>query len=264
MKRYRGYIFDLDGTIYRGPSLIPGAREMVEWLRDEGAGCVFLSNKAIQTRNTYAEKLNRLGIPVELDDVINSSFVTASFLAEHETAARIFVIGERPLLDELAAAGIRMAESPEETDIVVISFDRTFHYGKLDFAYNAIMNGARILATNADKTCPVEDGIELPDAASIIGALKAITGKEPERVLGKPSTLILDVACHRLGLAPAECVMVGDRLETDMVMGRAAGMGTALVLTGVTRRSDLDQAGVKPDYILESVADIRGSQSPGP
>ena len=261
MKRFRGYIFDLDGTIYRGPELIPGARETIEWLRGEGAGCVFLSNKAIQTRDTYAEKLNRLGIPVELDDVINSSLVTVSYLAEHETDARIFVIGEAPLIDELTTAGIQMAASPEETDIVVISFDRTFHYGKLDFAYNAIMQGARVVATNADKTCPVEDGIELPDAASIIGALKAITGKGPERVLGKPSTLILEVACRRLGLRPEDCVMIGDRLETDMVMGREAGMGTALVLTGVTGRNDLDKVEAKPDYILNSVADIMESKA---
>ncbi|MEW6354744.1 MAG: HAD-IIA family hydrolase [Planctomycetota bacterium] len=261
MKRYRGYIFDLDGTIYRGPSLIPGAKETIEWLRGKGAGCLFLSNKAIQTRETYAKKLNDLGIPVEVGDVINSSLVTASYLAEHEPKARLYVIGERPLIDELAAAGLRLAESPDETDIVVVSFDRTFHYGKLDFAFNAIKRGARIIATNADKTCPVEDGVELPDAAPIIGALKAVTGKGPERVMGKPSTLILEVACRRLGLDPCDCLMVGDRLETDMVMGRAAGMGTALVLSGVTQRNDLDKMDIKPDYILESVADIMESQS---
>jgi len=252
----KGYVFDLDGTIYRGPALVPGAREVVLELRRQGKGVVFLSNKAIQTRSDYAEKLTRLGIPASDDDVINSSLVTAQYLARTAPGCRVYVIGEEPLVKELLAAGMTLAREPDQTDYVVVSFDRTFHYGRLDFAYNAIKSGARMIATNADKTCPVEDGIELPDAAAVIGALKAITGKEPELVMGKPSTRVLELACERLGLPPADCAMVGDRLETDMVMGRKAGMTTVLVLSGCTRREDLAGADVKPDHVIESVAEL--------
>ncbi|RLF31476.1 MAG: HAD family hydrolase [Thermoplasmata archaeon] len=256
MERFKGYVLDLDGTIYRGPYLMPGAREVVAELRKRGCKIVFLSNKAIQTRVDYAEKLTRLGIPATPEDVINSSLVTVDYLRREQPDARLYIIGEPPLIKEALNAGLRLARQPEETDIVVVSFDRTFHYGKLRFAYNAIMKGARIIATNADRTCPVEGGEELPDAASIIAALKALTDKEPELILGKPSPRVLEMATSRMGLKPSECLMVGDRLETDIVMGKAAGMKTALVLTGVTRREQLEASDVKPDYVLDSVAEL--------
>lgn len=260
MKSFKGYIFDLDGTIYRGPALVPGARETVAWLRERGKGVLFLSNKAIQTRRDYAEKLRRLGIPVEADDVINSSLVTASYLAERHPKARVYVVGERPLLVEMAAAGLRMAESPDETDIVLLSFDRTFHYGKLFFACRAVRKGAKIIATNSDRACPIEDGIEAPDAGAVIGAVEGATGRKPDLVLGKPSPLILEAARRRLNLEARECIMVGDRLETDMMMGRSTGMATALVLSGCATRADLERSHIAPDFVLESVADIMRSE----
>jgi len=251
----RGYIFDLDGTLYRGEKLIPGAPGAVAELRRRGCGVVFVSNKPLERREAYAEKLTGLGIPASPEEVINSSQVLARYLAREMPEATVFAIGEPPLLDELAAAGIRLSERPHEIDVVVASFDRTFDFRKLNIGFQALRRGARFLATNADRSCPVEGG-EIPDAGAVIGALEGCSRRKVELVVGKPSELIVALALERLRLPAAACLMVGDRLETDIAMGQRAGMATALVLTGVTRREDLAGAPVRPDYVLESVAEV--------
>jgi NagD protein len=257
MAQFRGYIFDLDGTIYLGENAIPGAARKISELRERGCGVVFLSNKPLQPREVYAHKLTRLGIPALPEDVINSSLVLAQYLVREMAEATVFVIGEEPLLDEMAAAGLSLSDDPEEIDVVIASFDRTFDYHKLNIGYQALRRGARFFATNADRTCPIEGG-DIPDAAAVIGALEGCSGRKVELVAGKPSTMIVKMVLERLGLKASECLMIGDRLETDILMGKTAGMSTALVLTGVTRREDLAQSSVIPDYTLESVADIPG------
>jgi arabinose operon protein AraL len=252
---YRGYIFDLDGTLYLGESIIPGAAQMVGELRERGSGVVFVSNKPLERREAYAEKLTRLGIPTSSEDVINSSLVLARYLAREMTGAKVFVLGERPLLDELAFAGIDLCEAPEEINVVVASFDRTFDYRKLNIGFQALRRGARFFATNADATCPVQGG-EIPDAGAVIGALEGCSGRAVDLVAGKPSSQTVEMALERLALPAADCLMVGDRLETDIAMGKCAGMATALVLTGVTRREDLGDAPAQPDYVLESAAEV--------
>ncbi|HID61895.1 MAG TPA: HAD-IIA family hydrolase [Anaerolineae bacterium] len=258
MKRYQGYISDLDGTLYRGEEVIPGAPEAIAELRRRGCGVVFISNKPLERRRAYAEKLTRLGIPTVSDEVINSSLVLARYLANSEhgmAGATVFAIGEPPLLEELATAGLRLSDVPEEIEVVIASFDRTFDYHKLNIGFQALRRGARFLATNADPTCPVEGG-EIPDAGAVIGALEGCSGRKVELVVGKPSPLIMEMALERLGLPAEACLMVGDRLETDIVMGHRAGMSTALVLSGVTRREDLSRSSIRPDYVLESIADL--------
>jgi len=255
MSKYRGYIFDLDGTVYLGENAIPGAPQTIAALRQQGCRVVFLSNKPLQPRSVYAQKLTRLGIPATTDDVINSSLVLIRYLRKTMPAAKVFVIGEPPLLDEFSAAGITLSETPEEIDLVVASFDRTFDYRKLDIGYQALRLGARFFATNADRVCPV-DGGAIPDAGAVIGALEGCSGRKVELVAGKPSTLMVEIVLDRLGLQAEDCLMVGDRLETDILMGKNSGMAAALVLTGVTRREDLPDSPVQPDYILESIADL--------
>jgi len=252
---YRGYIFDLDGTVYLGEKVIPGAPQTIAELRERGCSVVFLSNKPLQPRQVYAEKLTRLGIPTSLDKVINSSLVLTQYLVREMAEATVFVIGETPLLDEMAAAGLALSDTPENIDVVVASFDRTFDYRKLNIGFQALRLGARFFATNGDRTCPVEGG-EIPDAAAVIGALEGCSGRKVELVAGKPSSLIVEMALERLGLPADNCLMVGDRLETDILMGKKAGISTALVLSGVTRRDDLAHSSILPDYTLESIADI--------
>ena len=255
MSKYRGYIFDLDGTVYLGENLIPGALQTISTLREQGGGVVFLSNKPLEPRENYAKKLTYLGIPTSADDVLNSSLVLIQYLLKEMPSATVFVIGETPLLDEFAAAGISLSDKPEEIDVVVASFDRTLDYRKLDIGYQALRLGARFFATNADQTCPVAGG-EIPDAAAVIGALEGCSGRKVELVAGKPSSLMVEIVLERLGLEAKDCLMVGDRLETDMLMGKNAGMATALVLTGVTQRDDIPHSSVEPDVILESIVDI--------
>jgi HAD superfamily hydrolase (TIGR01450 family) len=138
----------------------------------------------------------------------------------------------------------------------VIAFDRTFDYAKLNTALQAVRSGARLIATNPDRTCPTEDG-EIPDCAGMIAAVEAVTGQTVEVVVGKPSPIILEVALERLGVAAADCAIVGDRIETDMVMGKRLGLATVLVLTGITRPDDPRIAEVGPDLVLRSIQELR-------
>jgi arabinose operon protein AraL len=253
--QFSGYLFDLDGTVYLGERLIAGARETIETLKALKKKIVYLSNKPIQTRENYAAKLTRLGIPTNPAEVINSSLVMARWLSSRAQGTTIFVVGEPPLIAEMSLAGFRISEDPGEIRYVVASFDRTFDYRKLNIALQAIKRGAHFVATNPDRTCPVEGG-EIPDCAAMIGAIEGATGKKVETIVGKPSDIMIQVAVDLMGLQPRECLFVGDRLETDMLMGKRAGMATALVLTGVTDRKCLQGSNIRPDYVWENIAEM--------
>ncbi len=265
--RYDGYIFDLDGTIYLGEKLIPGAREKIAWLRGRGRSVVFLSNKPLEPGVRYAAKLARLGIPAAGEDVVNSTQALIHYLKQHHPTARLFVIGEDALVAEMREAGFDLVEPVKTThrveqldeigkiDVVVAAFDRTLDYRKLNTAHQALARGARFYATNGDRTCPVEGG-EIPDCGGVIAFLEATTGRKIEMVAGKPSEHILRAALARLGAPLTRCLMVGDRLATDMAMGEKAGMDTALVLTGVTQPEMLASSPWRPTMILASVADV--------
>ena len=252
---YRGFIFDLDGTVYLGERLLPGAREVIAALRAAGRRVGFLSNKPIQSRADYAAKLTRLGIPADIDEVLNSSYVLAQHLAREAPGARCFVIGEAPLVAELEAAGLAPVDDAR-VDYVVVAFDRTFDYRKLDVALQAVTrHGARLVGTNPDRTCPVEGG-EIPDAAGMIGAVEGVTGRRVDPIVGKPSPITLQTALDQLGLPAADCAVVGDRLETDIAMGRAAGLETILVLTGVTRPGDPAIAHWHPTHVVATLDEL--------
>ena len=252
---HRGWLFDLDGTVYRGEVLIPGADATIAALRAAGRRVVFLSNKPLQTRGDYARKLTKLGIPTAADEVLNSSIVLARHLAVLDPGAPVFVIGEPPMLAELAAHGFEV-RTDHRVRWVVIAFDRTFDYAKLDTALQAVRrSNARLIATNPDRTCPTEDG-EIPDCAGMIAAVEAVTGREVEAIVGKPSPIILEVALAALGVTAADAVMVGDRIETDIVMGKRLGLATVLVLSGITHADDPRIAEIAPDLVLRSVRDL--------
>jgi phosphoglycolate/pyridoxal phosphate phosphatase family enzyme len=252
---FRGYIFDLDGTVYLGDALLPGARRTIEMLRALGSRVVFLSNKPLQSRADYAAKLTRLGIPTSPDEVINSSWVLARWLEREAPGAALFVVGEPPLLAELRAAGFRLTEQPGEIQFVVASFDRAFDYRKLQIAFDALRAGARFIATNADRYCPTPTG-GFPDAAAVIGAIEGCTGRQVEVVVGKPSPITVRAILDRLQLPASACIIVGDRLETDMRMGQEAGMATAVVLTGVTTPEALAASDIQPDIVLHRLDEL--------
>ena len=251
---YRAWLFDLDGTVYIGDRLVPGAGEAIGALRAGGRRLVFLSNKPIETREDYARKLTRLGIPARPEDVVNSSLVLARHLRGLDPGAPVFVIGEPPMIAEMRAHGFEVRDD-ERVRWVVIAFDRTFSYAKLNTALQAVKRGARLIATNPDRTCPVEGG-EIPDCAGMIAAVEAVTDRKVEAIVGKPSPIILDVALAALGASAADAVMVGDRIETDIVMGRRLGMHTILVLSGITRAGDPRIAAIAPDHVIGSIEEL--------
>ncbi len=235
--------------------MIPGAAEAIAELKSRGRRIVYLSNKPLYSRRDYAEKLTRLGIPTSENEVVNSSFVLARYLAREAPGARVFAIGELPLLVELCRAGLELCEDPERIEYVIAAFDRTLDYRKLNIAFQALRQGARFLATNPDRTCPVEDG-EIPDAAGVIAALEATTGRKVELVLGKPSRHMVGAALEVLGLGAGECAMVGDRLETDVRMAKENGLVAILALTGVSSPEDLGRSPWVPDHVVESIAEL--------
>lgn len=253
--QYKGYIFDLDGTIYLSNRLLGQADQVIAELNKLGKKILFLTNKPIESRADYAHKLTHLGIPTTTDQIINSSLVTAQCIRGEKSGALVYVIGEPPLIEELHNNGLQITKDPLAAEFLVVSFDRTFHYNKLNDAMIALKNGARYFATNPDKTCPV-DGGEIPDCAGMMGAIEGVTGRRPELICGKPSPKILTVALDRIGLTAKDCLMIGDRLETDIKMGVEQNVDTALVMTGITSPKILEQTHLKPTYVLESVADF--------
>lgn len=257
MDQFAGYIFDLDGTIYLGDRIIEGAAETIRQLQSSGKKMLFLTNKTIESRENYMKKLGRLGIQVRLENLLSPSVVTIQYLRQHYPRARVYVIGETVLKEEMKAAGISFSQSPADTDMIVVSWDRDFHYEHLVFAYRSMQHGAHIIATHPDRTCPLADG-EVPDCGGMIGAIEGVTNQKIETIMGKPSALMALTALDLLQLDASACLLTGDRLETDILMGHRAGMHTALVLTGVTSRDDIASAVVQPRYVLSSVADLLG------
>ncbi len=252
---YDGYIFDLDGTTFLGDALLPTVAETIATLRQAGRRVVFLSNNPTHTRDDYAAKLDRLGLKVAASEIIHSSLVMVNFLRRRMPGARLFVVGEDPLKAELHDAGFELTEEPGRIEAVIASFDRTFTYHKLQVAFDAIRAGARFFATNADRFCPVPGGGQ-PDAAAMIAAIEACTGKQVEAVVGKPSVYTIEAILDLLNLPVERCIITGDRLETDVAMGLNAGMDAALVLTGATPAAALATSPIRPTYVLERLADL--------
>jgi HAD superfamily hydrolase (TIGR01450 family) len=252
---YDAYVFDLDGTVYLGDVLLPNAQRAITAIRTQGKRTMFLSNNPTRTRQECASKLTKLGLPTAANDIITSSMVMVDFLKRHVPNARLFVIGEQPLYNDLRDAGFKFAGSFDEIDVVIASFDRTFTYAKLQIAFDAIRHGARLFATNGDRYCPVPGGGQ-PDAAAIIAAIEACTNTKCEAIVGKPSTYMVDAVQSLLRLPPSRCLIAGDRLETDVQMGLNAGMATALTLTGATKIADVETSDIKPTYVINDLGEL--------
>ena len=257
---YRAYVFDLDGTVYLGDELLPGAREVVERIRARGAAVRFVSNNPTLRLDDYQAKLARLGLAVRPDELVTSLVTTTRWLARHRPEAVVFPIGEAPLREALAAAGIAISEDPAEIDIVLASYDRGFDYRKLQIAFDALWFHRRavLMSTNPDRFCPFPGGRGEPDAASIVAAIETASQVRLERTFGKPSAVMAELALDGLGVPPHQAVMVGDRLHTDIAMGRRHGMAAALVLTGDSTEDDIAAVpeAERPTLVLRSLAEL--------
>jgi HAD superfamily hydrolase (TIGR01450 family) len=252
-QRFAGYAFDLDGTIYLGDALLPGAAEAIESIRGGGGRVVFVTNKPLETATDYAAKLTRLGIPATVDDVVTALDSLLLYLGERHPWAKVLTVAEPVVERALTAAGWTIVSDPAAAEVVVVSFDRTFDYAKLEAAYRAVLHHrATIVATNPDPYCPTPDG-GLPDCAAMLAAIEACTGAEAEAVLGKPSETMGRALLERLGVEAADSALVGDRLLTDVAMGQRVGMAGVLVLSGATMASALVDSEIQPDYVVEGV-----------
>lgn len=256
-RMFAGYVFDLDGTLYLGDGLLPGAAETLAAIRASGSRVAFLTNKPLEAPATYAAKLTSLGIAARADEVVTSTDALLRYLKGQARGAVILPVAEPLLIDLIRSAGFRVADldRPEDADLVVVSWDRTFDYEKLVAAFRAVRAGARLVATNPDPFCPTPDG-DLPDCAAMLAAIEASTGATAEAIVGKPSRHMAETLLDRISLPPADTVLVGDRIGTDVRMAHEAGMASALVLTGATPRSALADAPFAPDFVLDGVAQI--------
>jgi HAD superfamily hydrolase (TIGR01450 family) len=253
--QFAGYAFDLDGTIYLGEHLLPGAADTIAALRWAGSRVVFVTNNPLHTAVDYADRLRRLGIPAEPPDVFTALDSLVGYLGQRYPRVPVLTVAEELVDRTLTAAGHRIVADAEDAVVVVVSFDRTFDYAKLHAAYRAVRAGAVIIATNPDPYCPTPDG-GLPDCAAMLAAIEACTGQRAEAVVGKPSLHMARAVLGRLGRAAEHAVMVGDRLLTDVAMGQAAGMAGVLVLTGATTPAELAASDVHPDYVLSGLSEL--------
>ena len=240
---YDAYLFDLDGTIYLGNGLLPGALATVTTLREAGKVVRFLSNNPTKSPQQYAAKLAALGIPTPVEEITNTIVTTLWWLRTHHPSATLFPIAEEPLCQALREAGFRLSEDPSEIDIVISSYDRTFTYAKLQIAFDALWFHKRaiLIETHPDRFCPFPGGHGEPDAAAITAAIEACTQVKCSASLGKPSDLMLRAGLAGLDIPFERCIMVGDRLATDVRMALNVGMNAGVVFTGETSPEDVTE-----------------------
>ncbi|MFN4133463.1 MAG: HAD-IIA family hydrolase [Candidatus Hadarchaeales archaeon] len=247
-------ILDMDGVLYRGEVPVDGAADAVKEIRRKGLKILFLTNNSTLSRADYVKKLRKMGIEAEKEEIITSGFVAALYLKKNFPSARVFAVGGKGLFEELREAGVKLLgiEEAGKATHVVVGLDQNLTYEKIKAAVRAILNGADFIATNSDPTYPTEDGLA-PGAGAVIGALEGSTGARPRLIFGKPALTMVKIAVRRFGVKRGEVAMVGDRLDTDVAVGKKLGLRTILVLTGVAKREDVRRAKEKPDFVFESL-----------
>jgi phosphoglycolate/pyridoxal phosphate phosphatase family enzyme len=255
----KAVILDLDGVIYRGHTPLPGAQDTTAWLRAKGYQVHYFTNNSTKTRDSYVELLAGYGITANAEYIVTSASLTARYFSDNGLLpATALVVGEGGLVEELRRAGVRVVRRRGKRPIgfVVVGMDRKFTYGKLHEAQQAIRAGAQFIATNRDATYPVEGNV-IPGGGSVVAAVATAAEREPI-LIGKPSPEAGRLITRHAGMTPAEALMVGDRLETDITMGRRAGLWTCLVLTGI---STTEEAAAlppedRPHWIIPDLAEL--------
>lgn len=268
----RGVIFDVDGTVVRGDDPLPGAAAGVAAVDDAGLGRLFVSNNPTKPPAAYERRLGRAGIPADADEVLTAGSVTADYLSTHHPDDDVAVVGERSLVELIRETGVDARrvdggiatdldtadhEDPVRPDVLVASIDREFHYDTLRTCLWLLADpSVTFLGTDPDVVIPAPHA-DVPGSGAMIDAIANVVGREPHATLGKPSATMRETVLARLGLDPKELLIVGDRLDTDIALGEASGMTTALVRTGVTDDAALAASPVTPDHVLDSLSELR-------
>ena len=256
----KAVILDLDGVIYRGRTPVPGAKETAEWLARTGYGPYYFTNNSTRSRDSYVEMLAGFGITSDPDHIVTSASLTAQYFQDNGLLpATALVVGEGGLAEELRSVGVRVVRRRGRRPIgyVVVGMDRKFTYRRLHEAQQAVLAGAKLIATNRDATYPVEGGNVIPGGGSIVAAVATACEREP-LLIGKPSPKAGELVVRHAGVQPDQALIVGDRLETDILAGRCAGLWTCLVLTGISTRQEAEAAPeeMRPHFIIESIAEL--------
>ncbi|MNW25519.1 putative hydrolase YutF [compost metagenome] len=254
---YEAYFFDLDGTIYTGNDLLPGVSELIPRLQQAGRKVMYLTNTTVYTREQCRLRLQTMGLAPTLDEIVTAGYVAGTYLKEQCNGhnVRAFVIGEQALAQELDGLGIVLTEEPMEATHLVVGLDREFSYAKMAAGMLAARNGAQFIVANPDPFCPVPGGI-IPDSWPIAKSIEAASMRDIHVMTGKPSAYYTERALQLSGMEASRCLMIGDRLETDMMMGINSGVHTALVLTGVTGSEELLTSTVVPNYVFATLQDL--------
>lgn len=251
MKNYKGFLIDLDGTMYKGTEKIQEAITFVQQLQAQDLPYLFVTNNSTKPPSDVAAKLVSMGVPCTADHVFTTSMATANYLKEHNANGKIYPIGEKGLYMALEECGFELVET--DADFVVMGMDRDITYEKLTRGALNIRNGAKFVATNGDVALPTERGF-LPGAGSLISVLSVTTGVTPT-FIGKPESIIVDQAIEVLGTTKEETLMIGDNYATDILAGINAGIDSLLVFTGVTTKKDLETIDTLPTLTMDSLAE---------
>lgn len=255
MLLYTTYLIDLDGVIYRGNELLPGAKEFVAWLESNHKKYLFLTNNSFATGAQILAKLQRLGIAADNTHLLTAGQAAVQNIARRLHGGSVYVVGEHPLMTLVESYGLKVASiDAQEADAVLVGLDRDFDYTILTGAMNAVRAGALFITINRDPVLPITGGF-IPGTGSLAAAIEVASGVAPE-VVGKPEPMLLNEAMHLLGSQPGETVMIGDGLQVDILAGQNAGTHTLLLLSGSTSREDLEKSSLKPDHVYEDLADL--------
>jgi 4-nitrophenyl phosphatase len=254
LEALRGFLVDLDGVVYTGTEVVPGAPKFFELLRQRDIPFLLITNNSSRRADQFAAKLATMGIAVRPAEVLTSAQATAELLAASASpGSRAFVIGEDGLRSCLESVGFELVDDPK-VDYVVVGLDRGFNYEKLTIAIRAVLNGAQFVGPNPDTSLPMEDGL-CPGAGAFQAAITAATGVSP-LIVGKPEPTMLNIGLRLLGCTPAEAAIIGDRLDTDIVGGHRAGLNTVLVLSGIATRAELETSPVQPDFVFQDLGEL--------
>ena len=249
MKSYKGYLIDLDGTMYRGTEQIAEAAGFINDLRKRDIPYLFVTNNSSRTPSQVADKLRSIGISTEDDQVFTTSMATANYIAEQKKGASVYVVGEEGIIEALKEKGMKLVE--EHPDFLVMGIDRGINYEKLSKACLAVRNGAVFISTNGDIAIPTEQGL-LPGNGSLTSVVSVSTQVQPI-FIGKPESVIVEQALRVLGVPKEETIMVGDNYDTDILAGINAGIDTLLVHTGVTTKERLKQYKEQPTHVVDTL-----------
>ena len=254
LRKKSAFISDMDGVVYHGNHLLPGAVEFVRYLKDHAKQFLFLTNSSERTPRELSEKLRRLGVDVGEEHFYTSALATAEFLAKQKPSCSAYVIGEAGLYNALYEQGITMNDT--NPDYVVVGETRSYSYERIEKACSLIFNGAKLIGTNPDMTGPTEQGI-VPATGSLIAPIEMTTGTKAYFV-GKPNPFMMRRAVKRLNATSRDTVIIGDRMDTDIIAGIEAEVDIVLVLSGVTTPENMTRFAYRPGIILEDLAELTG------